>query len=209
MPTMEEICRSTQDSGPCQDYSDQYYYDAYKGTCQTFIYGGCGGNLNRFRTEDECMRRCGFLNPTAAAAHQGPPKTRQVCHLPLDVGKCQGSFNSWYYEMATGSCVEFKYSGCSGNANRFASREDCESTCVRQPESASRELGSAEGTTSICDEMKDTGPCTNFVTKWYYNKADGTCNRFHYGGCEGTANRFDNEQSCKAACANHQGRYEA
>ncbi|EPB74918.1 Kunitz/Bovine pancreatic trypsin inhibitor domain protein [Ancylostoma ceylanicum] len=248
MPTIEEVCRSTQDSGPCQDYSDQYYYDAYKGTCQTFIYGGCGGNLNRFRTEEECMQRCGFLNPTVAAVHAGhqagpvhqghehqhqqqphpheqemvrppPPvvphqqpahavqphshvKSRQVCHLPLDVGKCQGSFDSWYYEMATGSCVEFKYSGCSGNANRFASRSDCEATCVRQHDASAGDA--SEGATSICDESKDTGPCTNFVTKWYYNKADGTCNRFHYGGCEGTGNRFDNEQSCKAACGNHQ-----
>ncbi|KAK6029072.1 Kunitz/Bovine pancreatic trypsin inhibitor domain protein, partial [Ostertagia ostertagi] len=71
MQTMEEVCRSTQDSGPCQDYSDQFYYDAYKGTCETFIYGGCGGNLNRFRTEEECMQRCGFLNPTASPPHRG------------------------------------------------------------------------------------------------------------------------------------------
>lgn len=61
----------------------------------------------------------------------------------------------------------------------------------------------AAGINSVCDEAKDTGPCTNFVTKWYYNKADGTCNRFHYGGCQGTNNRFDNEQQCKAACQNH------
>lgn len=258
MPTIEEVCRSTQDSGPCQDYSDQFYYDAYKGTCLTFIYGGCGGNLNRFRSEEECMQRCGFLNPTAAASHQGSPvhvgypdqqqgqhpyaaeqqqqqqpsypehqqslvrppppvvpqqpgfgsvaahsaKSRQACHLPLDVGKCQGSFDSWYFEMATGSCVEFKYSGCSGNANRFTSRDECENTCVRQPDSQTD--SASHGVTSVCDEPKETGPCTNFVTKWYYNKADGTCNRFHYGGCEGTGNRFDNEQSCKASCANHQ-----
>ncbi|VDL77182.1 unnamed protein product [Nippostrongylus brasiliensis] len=238
LPTMEEVCRSTQDAGPCQDYSDQYYYDAYKGTCQTFIYGGCGGNLNRFRTEEECMQRCGFLNPGVQqivapsgrledqaqqqplqpsypehALVRPPPqpivpqqpgghsvKSRQACQLPLDVGKCHGSFPSWYYEVATGSCVEFKYSGCSGNANRFTSHEECESTCVRQPEPESDSRSAA----SVCDEAKETGPCTNFITKWYYNKADGTCNRFHYGGCEGTGNRFDNEQSCKAACAHHQ-----
>ncbi|VDM61275.1 unnamed protein product [Angiostrongylus costaricensis] len=223
LATIEEVCRSTQDSGPCQDYSDQFYYDAYKGTCQTFIYGGCGGNLNRFQTKEECMQRCGFLNPSAVAgqpeqthtAHwadivRPPPpvvncsfsvKTREVCHLPLDVGKCQGSFDSWYFEMATGSCVEFKYSGCSGNANRFTSREECEATCVRQ---ADAPVGATQRESSVCDEAKETGPCTNFVTKWYYNKADGTCNRFHYGGCEGTGNRFDNEHSCKAACGNHQ-----
>ena len=61
------------------------------------------------------------------------------------------------------------------------------------------------GSNSVCEEAKDTGPCTEFVTKWYYNKADGTCNRFHYGGCQGTGNRFDNEQLCKASCSNHQG----
>ncbi|VDL83776.1 unnamed protein product, partial [Nippostrongylus brasiliensis] len=137
--------------------------------------------------------------------------------LPLDVGKCHGSFPSWYYEVATGSCVEFKYSGCSGNANRFTSHEECESTCVRQPEPESDSRSAA----SVCDEAKETGPCTNFITKCssYFQskihskkmvinivKADGTCNRFHYGGCEGTGNRFDNEQSCKAACAHHQGK---
>ena len=28
----------------------------------------------------------------------------------------------------------------------------------------------ASGANTVCDEAKDTGPCTNFVTKWYYNK---------------------------------------
>ncbi|KJH46710.1 Kunitz/Bovine pancreatic trypsin inhibitor domain protein [Dictyocaulus viviparus] len=253
MPTIEEVCRSTQDSGPCKEYSEKFYYNAYKGTCQTFIYGGCGGNLNRFRTEEECMQRCGFLSASVTSnqaepthttqealkqisilnfvAHQTdvqqpaivrppPPvvphqpthvhsgkllsngyiKSRHVCHLPLDVGKCQGSFDSWYFEVATGSCVEFKYSGCSGNANRFSSREECEVTCVRQTDTQD----TTRSGSSVCDEPKETGPCTNFVTKWYYNKLDGTCNRFHYGGCDGTGNRFDNEHGCKAACANHQ-----
>uniref|UniRef100_A0A1I7XIJ1 ADAM_spacer1 domain-containing protein n=1 Tax=Heterorhabditis bacteriophora TaxID=37862 RepID=A0A1I7XIJ1_HETBA len=224
MPSIEEVCRSTQDSGPCQEYSDQYYYDAYKGKCQTFIYGGCGGNLNRFRTIEECDKRCGFLRSNISPAlpqhgqqiPTGPQtqpvqtplissKSREACHLNVAVGKCKGAFDSWYYEVATGSCVAFKYSGCSGNANRFATKEDCEDLCVRRSDfQAITGSDGPPGANTICDEAKDTGPCTNFVTKWYYNKADGTCNRFHYGGCEGTGNKFDNEQGCKAACSNHQ-----
>lgn len=56
-----------------------------------------------------------------------------------------------------------------------------------------------------CEQPKETGPCDRFVTKWYYNIVDGTCNRFHYGGCEGTANRFDSENQCKAACGEYAG----
>lgn len=58
---------------------------------------------------------------------------------------------------------------------------------------------------SRCEAPKDTGPCNRFVTKWYYNKIDGTCMRFHYGGCGGTDNRFDSEQQCKNACGNFTG----
>lgn len=58
---------------------------------------------------------------------------------------------------------------------------------------------------SKCELPKDTGPCNRFVTKWYYNKIDGTCTRFHYGGCGGTDNRFDSEQQCKNACGNFTG----
>ncbi|CAJ0952987.1 unnamed protein product, partial [Mesorhabditis belari] len=65
-------------------------------------------------------------------------------------------------------------------------------------------LGAGAGANSLCDEAKDPGPCVQFQTKWFYNKADGVCNRFHYGGCEGTGNRFDTEQACKSACSQHQ-----
>ncbi|VDK71749.1 unnamed protein product [Anisakis simplex] len=58
-----------------------------------------------------------------------------------------------------------------------------------------------------CEQPRETGPCDRFVTKWYYNKADGTCNRFHYGGCEGNANRYDTENACKAECGEYAGEF--
>lgn len=60
---------------------------------------------------------------------------------------------------------------------------------------------------SICDALKDTGSCNRFVTKWFYNITDGTCNRFHYGGCEGNGNRFETEQECKNKCSDHIGKF--
>ncbi|CAI4225042.1 unnamed protein product [Auanema sp. JU1783] len=230
--TMEEICRLNLDSGACDTFSERFYYDASRGSCQPFTFGGCGGNTNNFRTSEECYQRCGFLNPNAAAVAQQhlqqapqqqsrqeviiPPnaiverpapivssdgKSREACQMKIAVGTCKGAFESWYYEVATGSCVTFKYSGCGGNGNRFTSQQACEDLCVAP--AAQVIPDGPPGSNAVCDEAKDTGPCNNFTTKWYYNKADGTCARFHYGGCQGTGNRFENEQDCKAACSNH------
>uniref|UniRef100_A0A915C8V4 Papilin n=1 Tax=Parascaris univalens TaxID=6257 RepID=A0A915C8V4_PARUN len=269
--SMEEICRMTVDSGPCANYEDMFYYDSFSGKCHPFIYGGCGGNLNKYRTREECEARCsrfgadrnedlmptpdrryggaGPLEPVKVAPipvdqapraqrplappiaeppsspSRGPPKSRDACNERMDVGRCQGSFESYYYEKATGTCEQFHYSGCGGTANRFHSKQQCEELCMRPAFVPPRFGHAAAGRVSYppmpinelpdveqeqqqqpvhqCEQPKETGPCDRFVTKWYYNIADGTCNRFHYGGCEGTANRFDSENQCKAACGDY------
>jgi len=35
-----------------------WYYDTLSGQCKNFYYGSCGGNANRFVTEQECQLRC-------------------------------------------------------------------------------------------------------------------------------------------------------
>ncbi|XP_043227121.1 papilin-like [Amphibalanus amphitrite] len=45
--------------GPCQHYLPQfYYYNADLAACFAFIYGGCGGNRNRFVTKEACESHC-------------------------------------------------------------------------------------------------------------------------------------------------------
>ena len=38
-----------------------YYYDSNVNKCYPFIYGGCGGNNNRFATEGSCLGRCRYI----------------------------------------------------------------------------------------------------------------------------------------------------
>lgn len=45
--------------GPCEAYIPSFYYDANVDKCQRFVYGGCGGNANRFITKADCMEMCG------------------------------------------------------------------------------------------------------------------------------------------------------
>lgn len=52
-------CYLPPDSGDCDAAFPAIYFDAESGQCLQFIWGGCGGNENRFDTLDECYAACG------------------------------------------------------------------------------------------------------------------------------------------------------
>ncbi|VDN20225.1 unnamed protein product [Dibothriocephalus latus] len=39
-------------------YFRMYGYNSTSGHCEQFIYGGCGGNDNRFESLEECKDKC-------------------------------------------------------------------------------------------------------------------------------------------------------
>ncbi len=45
--------------GLCKAYNPKYFYNSTINECKEFIYGGCGGNDNKFDTKDSCMESCG------------------------------------------------------------------------------------------------------------------------------------------------------
>ncbi len=51
-------CSLKQDSGPCNEKIQRWYFNAQKKKCEQFIYGGCKGNLNRFITAETCKKTC-------------------------------------------------------------------------------------------------------------------------------------------------------
>ena len=52
-------------------YMPSYFHDAKTGVCEPFVYGGCGGNANRFSTLAECQAACGGGSPDLDAC-SGP-----------------------------------------------------------------------------------------------------------------------------------------
>ncbi|RVE51788.1 hypothetical protein evm_003591 [Chilo suppressalis] len=54
----KNFCSVQPNSGLCMAMFYKYYFDVNENRCKTFIYGGCGGNQNRFNTMSECMNEC-------------------------------------------------------------------------------------------------------------------------------------------------------
>ena len=54
-----DICTLQPETGPCRASIPRYFYNITSGKCEEFIYGGCGGNDNRFTTAAECAAQCG------------------------------------------------------------------------------------------------------------------------------------------------------
>ncbi|XP_040928277.1 collagen alpha-1(VII) chain isoform X3 [Betta splendens] len=54
-----ERCLEPMLEGVCSDYALRWYFHRPSGACRPFVYGGCGGNRNRFSSRDECQGWCG------------------------------------------------------------------------------------------------------------------------------------------------------
>ncbi|XP_063160042.1 collagen alpha-6(VI) chain-like [Candoia aspera] len=53
-----DACSVNMDSGECEYYTLKWYYAKQRNMCFQFWYGGCGGNKNRFETQEECNALC-------------------------------------------------------------------------------------------------------------------------------------------------------
>ena len=50
------VCELPSDPGACLAHASMphYFFNASKGVCEEFTYGGCGGNKNNFQSLEEC-----------------------------------------------------------------------------------------------------------------------------------------------------------
>uniref|UniRef100_T1JGC4 Papilin n=1 Tax=Strigamia maritima TaxID=126957 RepID=T1JGC4_STRMM len=180
-------CTLPRDVGPCQSSVHSWYFDGQERACKAFVFGGCGGNTNRFVSEESCKRACGEF------------KGHDVCSLPNEHGPCVGEFPKWYHDPTDNECKTFVYGGCSGNGNRFESKKECEQVCIARKffNGNGNEISLSE----ICRLPPDAGPCTNFERRWHYDSVRGTCIPFDFGGCRGNKNRFKSFDVCLGFCS--------
>ncbi|ESO97997.1 hypothetical protein LOTGIDRAFT_100237, partial [Lottia gigantea] len=51
-------CAMLPKTGRCRAAILRYYFNSTTGRCESFIFGGCQGNGNNWRTLAECRQTC-------------------------------------------------------------------------------------------------------------------------------------------------------
>ncbi|KAJ1162754.1 hypothetical protein NDU88_003219 [Pleurodeles waltl] len=57
-PPPHDPCLMPMDEGSCAQYMLLWYYHQDTNSCRPFVFGGCGGNSNQFKSKLKCEIRC-------------------------------------------------------------------------------------------------------------------------------------------------------
>ncbi|VDO03677.1 unnamed protein product [Rodentolepis nana] len=106
-----DYCQLPIEPGPCRAYLPRWAMNSKTGQCEVFIYGGCRGNKNNFKTLEECET------------------LHKDCMDPIETGRGRAYFQRYGYDQSTQKCRQFIWGGCDANRNNFETLEECQSKC--------------------------------------------------------------------------------
>ena len=128
-------CGLSSETGPCRAMYRRYFFNRNTQNCEEFIWGGCMGNSNNFRTRDQCLEVCGvrdggtFFPPVSTSTTTLAPGLAEECYQESSSGTGFGMIARWWFNAKINACQRFTWTGQGGNYNNFASNEECLRYC--------------------------------------------------------------------------------
>ncbi|EYC11231.1 hypothetical protein Y032_0051g2089 [Ancylostoma ceylanicum] len=117
------------------------------------------------------------------------------CLHPKDPGNCRGQFIRWFWDNERKLCDVFTYTGCQGNGNNYASREECLAICHKEAAPVV-----VHEFANVCKHDVDAGECNGVFQRFAFDTESGECRPFTYGGCGGNGNNFATLAECRIKC---------
>ncbi|KAM4569550.1 uncharacterized protein col7a1l [Odontesthes bonariensis] len=74
-PAVTNRCLEPMSEGTCADYILLWYFHTQSKECRPFVYGGCGGNQNRFSSRQECLSWCRMESEASDHMSNVPPNS--------------------------------------------------------------------------------------------------------------------------------------
>ncbi|KAJ8924359.1 hypothetical protein NQ315_007155 [Exocentrus adspersus] len=184
-----ESCSLSESEGKCTKasmtkWSLKWSYSSTLGACHWFWYSGCAGNDNRFGSKEDCEKVCVDV--------QGPER----CKLPIILTRCNRQGITWFFDQRIGDCTKLPYAGCTGNSNRFSTKQECLQSCGAFTKATHTVVS------DVCQLSPEGGTCRDSLKRWYFNKAKNRCKQFVYSGCGGNQNNFNSKKECHQRCFN-------
>ncbi|CAA98461.2 BPTI/Kunitz inhibitor domain-containing protein [Caenorhabditis elegans] len=171
-------CFAARDSGnTCAENSSSrmFYYLPRLGTCQPFMYQGCGGNSNRFSSAQECRSAC-----TNAQAQRDSESSDETVQMK---SACSATYDTDHLTPVR----------CSAGANTCPQGHNCIQSFCCPTSNYLCNLTYDSGKFAVGGEKSD---------KYFWVPKYTTCMRFSFYGTLGNANNFPNYNSCMATCGN-------
>lgn len=81
-------CLQPSKIGMCRAAFPRFFFDATSGSCESFLYGGCGGNENNFETKKACQHSCSGLRYCGGNTGASCPKNYQCVEQTGETGVC-------------------------------------------------------------------------------------------------------------------------
>jgi len=111
--------------GECQDQPECFF------VCPHWIKPVCGSDGKTYNTKCDLNRASCLNGYSIDMVHEGGCQDQtDYCRLPPMVGFCEALIPRYYFDGLSGTCKQFIYGGCGGNANNFKTKWECETHCV-------------------------------------------------------------------------------